>query len=189
MIKDPATLEKRGKISGSATDKIFLMLFSIAFLLILILPGLDFRYGWSPLSFTLEAVSFLDLNFQYKLSLLILAIEGIGFLGLTLSYIIIFLVMKINSFASKGVTIHEEHKVITTGLYAIIRHPMYVGFSLMSFSIPLALGSLVGLIPALVVPIFLALRIRNEEELLKAELPGYKEYMEKVRYRLIPKIW
>ncbi|MFX1254887.1 MAG: methyltransferase family protein [Promethearchaeota archaeon] len=189
MIKDPDTLLRRGKISGSATDKIFLTLFGIDFFLLLILPGFDFQYRWSPLQFTIEMVSFLGFNFQYKWSPVVSAIEVIGFLGLTLSYIIVFLVMRINSFASKGVTIHDEQEVITTGPYAIVRHPMYVGFTLMSLSIPLALGSLISLVPALLVPFFIAFRIRYEEELLKEELKGYKEYMEKVRYRLIPKIW
>ncbi|MFX1255311.1 MAG: methyltransferase family protein [Promethearchaeota archaeon] len=189
MIKDPATLERRRKLSGSTKDKIFLMLFGIAFLLIPILPGLDFQYKWSPLPFTIEVVSFLGFNFQYKWSPVVSAIEVIGFLGLIVSCSIYFLVMRANTFASKGVTIHEAHRVITTGPYALVRHPMYVAFILIGFSIPLSLGSLVALIPALLVPVFVVFRIRYEEELLKKELSDYKEYMKKVPYRLIPKIW
>ncbi|MFW9993677.1 MAG: methyltransferase family protein [Candidatus Odinarchaeota archaeon] len=168
MIKDPSTLEKRSKLSGSTTDKIFLTLFGIDFFLLIILPGFDFQYSWSPLPF---------------------AVEAIGFLGLVLSYIIIFLVMRENSFASKGLVIHKDQEVISTGPYAVVRHPMYVGFTIMSFSIPLALGSLVSLLPALFAPFFLAFRILSEEEMLKKELPDYTEYMKKVPYRLIPKIW
>ncbi|MHA2296107.1 MAG: methyltransferase family protein [Candidatus Hodarchaeales archaeon] len=168
MIKDPSTLERRSKLSGSTTDKIFLTFFGIDFLLIIVLPGFDYQFQWSPLP---------------------PLIVVLGFLGLILSYIIIFLVMRENSFASKGLTIHEGQEVITTGPYAIVRHPMYVGFTIMAICIPLALGSLVSLFPALLAPFFLAFRIRNEEEMLKKELQGYTEYMKKVRYRLIPKIW
>lgn len=169
IFKDPETLQKRGCLSSSSsTDVIFLIAFGIDFLILLILPGFDYQYDWSQLPEILK---------------------WIGFLGLFLSYVIVFLVMRENSFASKGLMIHKEQEVITSGPYSVVRHPMYVGFIIMSFCIPLALGSLIAILPALLNPIFLARRIRNEEKMLITALSGYLEYMEKVPYRLIPKIW
>ncbi len=168
IIKDPSTLQNRSKLSTSGKDSFFLALFGIDFFLLLILPGFDYQYQWSQLPDPAKLI---------------------GFLGVCFSFIIIFFVMRENSFASKGVKIHEEQEVITTGPYAIVRHPMYVGFTIMSFFIPIALGSFISLLPAIFCPFFLAMRIRSEEELLKSQLAGYREYMEKVPYRLIPKIW
>ena len=97
--------------------------------------------------------------------------------------------MRENSFASKGLMIHQGQKVIDTGPYALVRHPMYISSIIMSISIPLTLGSLIGIIPAIFVPFIFGLRICKEEEMLLRELRGYDEYRRKVKYRLIPKIW
>ena len=168
MIKNPSTLETREKLSSSFKDKITLFLIGVFFISLLVIPALDYQFQWSQLP---------------------LSIKIIGNLGLILSYIIIFLVMKENPFASKGLTIHEDQTVITTGPYAVVRHPMYTSLSLMFLSIPSALGSLITLIPAIISTFLLVTRISNEEKMLLKEFKEYNEYIQMVRYRLIPRIW
>jgi len=109
MIKNPSTLEQREKLSSSFEDKITLIIIGILFVSLLVLPALDFQFQW----FQLPTI-----------------IKVIGNLGVALSYIIIFLVMKENPFASKGLTIHEDQTVITTGPYAVVRHPIYTSLSI-----------------------------------------------------------
>ena len=168
IIKDPSTLEKRSKLNTMKADIIFFLLVSIVFLLLILIPAFDYRFGWSQIPFF---------------------ISWIGITGLIVSYLILFLVMRENSFASKGLMIHDNQAVIDTGPYSRVRHPMYVAFIIMSFSIPLTLGSLIGIIPAISVPFITAFRIHKEEEMLLTELEDYNTYLKKVKYRLIPKIW
>jgi protein-S-isoprenylcysteine O-methyltransferase Ste14 len=97
--------------------------------------------------------------------------------------------MQENSYASRVVEVQEDQKVIDTGMYRIVRHPMYMAMSLFYISTPLVLGSYAGLIPAILFPIVLSLRIKNEEKVLEERLKGYREYKERVRYRMIPYIW
>ena len=98
-------------------------------------------------------------------------------------------VLTVNSYLSRVVEVDANQKVVSTGPYAIVRHPMYSGISLMYIASPLALGSYWALIPALfIVPLLMA-RIRNEEQVLLRDLPGYAEYRHKVKYRLLPGIW
>jgi len=104
-------------------------------------------------------------------------------------YVFIILVFLENNFASRVVEVTEEQKVIQTGPYSLVRHPMYLGSIIMYVMTPLALGSTWAMIPALLMIPFLILRIINEEELLVKELPGYAKYRQKVRYRLFPGIW
>lgn len=105
------------------------------------------------------------------------------------SYVILFLVMQENSFVSKGLMIHENQEVITTGPYSIVRHPMYISALIMAFSIPVTLGSLIGLIPSIFVPVIFVIRIRKEEEMLLRSNKGYDDYRKKVKDKLIPGIW
>jgi protein-S-isoprenylcysteine O-methyltransferase Ste14 len=102
-----------------------------------------------------------------------------------------FSVVRANPYLSSIVEVHQdrEHKVITTGIYSYVRHPWYVGLIFWFFSVPLALGSLYSLIPAGVLTILLVMRIFIEEKTLRKELPGYEEYCEKVKYRIIPYTW
>jgi protein-S-isoprenylcysteine O-methyltransferase Ste14 len=133
-----------------------------------LLPGFDFRYGWSDVPVPIVLIS----------NLIVI-----------LSYGMVYLVFKENSYAARTIRVEKGQKVISTGLYSVIRHPMYTGMLLMFAFIPTALGSywaLLFFIPILIPIIF---RIFNEEEILMRELDGYKEYMKKVRYRLIPGIW
>jgi len=106
-----------------------------------------------------------------------------------LGYGIVFLVFRENRYAARTVTVDEEQKVISSGPYAIIRHPMYVGMLLMYVFSPLALGSYWAVLPALIlIPIIVA-RIVNEEKVLEQDLAGYTDYMQKTRYCLLPGIW
>jgi len=106
-----------------------------------------------------------------------------------LGYILVFLVFRENPFASRVVEVEPGQKVISTGPYALVRHPMYLGTSIMLLATPIALGSYWALPVFFILPLVLVYRILNEEEVLLRELPGYREYMKKVRHRLIPFIW
>jgi len=168
IIKDPSTLEKRSKLSTEKGDNFIIALISILIFVILLIPAFDYRFRWSQIP---------------------LFISCIGLILLIISYLILFFVMRENSFASKGLRIHENQKVITTGLYSYIRHPLYMGGIIMSIGIPLTLGSFIGLIPVVFVPFIYAMRIKKEEQMLLRNLKGYDEYRQKVKYKLIPKIW
>ncbi|MDD2511128.1 MAG: isoprenylcysteine carboxylmethyltransferase family protein [Syntrophomonas sp.] len=134
-----------------------------------LIPGLDFRFHWSTVPFWI-----------------VIAANVIVFMGYTL----IIFVFKENSYAFAVIQVVKEQQVITTGPYAIVRHPMYTGMLLMTLFTALALGSYWALIPSIgfFIP-YLVLRIKGEEELLLRDLLGYKEYCIKTRYRLIPSIW
>ncbi len=99
--------------------------------------------------------------------------------------------MKENTYLSRTVEIQKErgHRVITTGPYKYVRHPMYIGVIMMFFCTSLALGSLFGLIPAFLLTILIIIRTNNEDKMLHKELQGYKEYARKTRYRLLPSVW
>jgi Putative protein-S-isoprenylcysteine methyltransferase len=138
------------------------------FFLAYIIPGFDFRFHWSSVPFWA-----------------VLAADLMVFLG----YILIILVFKENSYTAGNITVQDEQPVISTGPYAVIRHPMYTGMLAMVLFAPLALGSYWAVIPALLHIPWTVIRIRNEEALLLRELPGYRDYYAKVSYRLIPSVW
>ncbi|VVC04583.1 Phospholipid methyltransferase [Candidatus Burarchaeum australiense] len=170
LKKDPEFLEKRMKTKEKENRqrliiKIALVLFLISFLI----PGLDHRYHWSDVPVAL-----------------VLAADAI----ILLSYALIFLVFRENHYASRVVEVQKGQKVISTGPYAIIRHPMYLGTMLMYLFTPLALGSYWAVLPFFIMILAVIIpRILNEEEVLRRDLPGYAEYCQKVRYRLIPHVW
>ena len=169
LRRDPKFLERRMKAKEKEKQQILISIFSsFIFLAGLIITGLDQRFTWSDV----------------PLYLIILA-DIIILLG----YLIIFFVFKQNSFASRIIEVNENQKIITTGLYAIVRHPMYIGVLIMFIPTPIALGSYWGLIPFALLLVSLVLRILNEEKVLSDNLKGYKEYCQKTRYRLIPFIW
>jgi protein-S-isoprenylcysteine O-methyltransferase Ste14 len=130
--------------------------------------GFDKRFGWSDI----------------PVSIVILAD-----IFVLLGYILVFFVFKQNSYASRVVEVEQSQKVVSTGLYGYVRHPMYFGILIMYIPTPIALGSYWGLIPMVTIPFALVLRILNEEKVLRNELPGYKEYCQRTRYRLIPFVW
>ncbi len=169
LKNDPALLERRMKLrEKEGEQKWIVLLSSVVFLAGFLLPGLDYRFGWSDVPVAL-----------------VLAADAIVFLG----YLITFLTLRENSFASRIIEVEQGQRVISTGPYAIVRHPMYAGVILMFLFTPLALGSSLALVAFVPLAVLIAFRIRNEEAVLVRELPGYREYCGKVRYRLVPGIW
>ena len=136
-------------------------------LAILIISGLDHRHQWSTVPMVIVIVSALIM---------------------TGAFVFLSIIMKENSFATRIVEIQEEQKIIDAGTYSIVRHPMYLAFTVIFLISPLVLGSLVALIPALCFPYLIAFRIHGEEEVRK-RFRGYDDYVKKVKYRLIPFIW
>lgn len=166
---DPARMERRMRLrEGRTEQKRAIAAMSVLLLAILIIAGLDRRYSWStvPTAVVLIADA--------------LVVVGYVFYGLTI---------RENRYASRVVEIQQNQVVISTGPYSIVRHPMYLGASLMFGLAPLALGSYWGLIPAILFPLMLAARLKNEEQLLRESLQGYDDYTRKVKYRLVPFVW
>lgn len=167
--RDPGLLERRMRIREKhEPQKRIQVIAGVIFFLGFLIPGLDYRFGWSVVPVPV-----------------ILAADVVVVLG----YFLIFLVFKENSYTSRIIDVERGQRVITTGPYAIIRHPMYLGVTLMFLATPLALGSWWAVPVFLLVPVFLVFRIRNEEEVLIHELPGYADYCQNVKYRLIPRVW
>jgi protein-S-isoprenylcysteine O-methyltransferase Ste14 len=170
--KDPKLLERRMR-GGPAAEKRpaqkFIMSWtSIGFVALLVVPSLDHRFGWSTLPRPGVVAG--------------AALVAIGF-GL------IALVYRENTFSSATIEIAENQKVISSGPYAIVRHPMYASASVYLFGTPLALGSYWGFVPLVAMMPFLIWRLIDEERFLAKNLPGYREYQNRVRYRLVPFIW
>lgn len=106
-----------------------------------------------------------------------------------LAYGLYLEVMRENAYLSRTVEIQEGQKVIDTGLYGVVRHPMYMAVTILFLSMPLVLGSVIAILPFLGIPAVLVKRIKNEEQVLEAGLPGYREYEKKVAFRMIPFLW
>lgn len=169
LIKAPALLEKRlGGKEKEDTQRRVVALSGVMFIGVFILAGLDFRFGWTSVPAWL--------------------VIGASVL-LVLSYAMYAEVMRENAYLSRTVEVQEGQKVIDTGLYAIVRHPMYTATVFLFLSIPLVLGSWVSFLLMLPYPLMITARIRNEEKVLENGLAGYKEYKQKVKYRLVPFIW
>lgn len=169
LRKDPELLARRIRLNEKEpAQRRIIRASSLIFFTGFLIPGLDHRFGWS------------DIPVEAVLAANILVILG---------YVLVFLVFKENPFASRVVEVEPDQRVISTGPYALVRHPMYLGTSIMWLATPIALGSYWALPIFLFLPIVLVYRIMNEEEVLLRELPGYREYTQKVRYRLIPGIW
>ena len=166
---DPKFLERRIHAKEKEKTQLVFQFFSaIIHLGGFIISGLDRRFGWSdvPVHFVLIA-------------------DAVILSG----YFLIFNVFRQNSYASRIVEVEANQEVISTGLYSIVRHPMYFGILIMFLPMPIALGSWWALIPIATLPFAFAVRLLNEESVLKKELPGYEEYCRKTKYRLIPYIW
>jgi protein-S-isoprenylcysteine O-methyltransferase Ste14 len=167
--KDPTILQSRSKVKPEkGFDTVFLLLAGIAFFSMFLITAFNVRFDGPRVPIELELLAYV---------------------AVIISFVILFFVMRENAYASKSIRVEEGQKVITTGLYAYIRHPMYSGFLIMTLAFPIALGSFLALPPAIIVVFLMAIRAYYEEKTLIKELEGYKEYMEKVRYRLVPKIW
>ncbi len=169
LKNDPKFLERRTKIAEKEKQQKLIQWINLpVFISAFIIPGLDKRFGWSDIP-----------------AVIIIGTDAVILAG----YIIIFLVFRENSYASRIVEIDTGHKVISTGPYNIVRHPMYIGVLIMYLPTPMALGSYWGLIPMALLPVTLVLRILNEEKVLRENLEGYDEYCQKTKYRLIPYVW
>lgn len=169
LKNDPGFLERRTRAKEKEKEQLIIQIvFSLFFLLGFIIPGFDKRCGWSNVPFFIVIVA----------DIVIL-----------LGYLLIFFVFKQNSYASRIVEVEKDQKIITTGLYGFVRHPMYVGVIIMYVPTPIALGSYWGLIPMATIPLAIIFRIINEEKVLCKNLPGYIEYCQKTKYKLIPYIW
>lgn len=171
-LKDPKLLERRMKAGPAAeketTQKIIMAFAMAGFIALLLLPAFDHRFGWSKVP-------------AY------LALAGDVLVGL--GFFLTFLVLRENSYGASTIQVIEGQTVISTGPYAIVRHPMYAGALVMLLGIPLALGSWWGLYALLLIVPVLIWRLLDEERLLRKELPGYVEYTQEVRYRLVPCLW
>lgn len=169
LIKSPDLLKKRLEAKEEkGTERGVVALSGLVFLLGFLISSFDFRYGWSSVPLWLTIVS-----------------SSLFLVG----YGIYAEVMRENAYLSRIVKVSENQTVITGGLYAVVRHPMYLATLLMFLPIPLILGSFFGLIPFAFYPFLIAVRILDEEKLLTKELLGYAEYKNKTKYRLIPFIW
>jgi protein-S-isoprenylcysteine O-methyltransferase Ste14 len=171
-LKDPALLERRKKFGPgqeqSPAQKIIISLAVLSFLGLFVFCALDHRFGWSPV----PAV-----------------VSVLGDVLVALGLFIDLLVFRENSYGGSTIETVEGQKVISTGPYALMRHPMYGGVLIMVIGVPLALDSWWGLAILLISIPVLMWRILDEEQLLKKDLPGYLEYTQKVHYRLVPYLW
>ena len=172
LRKDPALLQRRMRGGPTAeketTQKIIMLFASIGFIALLAAPALDYRFHWSSVPVRVEIA---------------------GDLLVAIGFYFIFLVYKENSFTSATIEVAENQKVISTGPYALVRHPMYASASLYLIGTPLALGSYWGLLVLVGMMPLLIWRLFDEERFLANHLPGYREYQKRVQHRLVPYIW
>ncbi len=167
--KYPLLLEKRLQLrEKERPQKIYVVLSLLWCVVTIALPGFDYRFGWSAVPLWLVVLS------------VVVMLSG---------YVLFVSAMIENAFASRIIEIQEGQRLIDTGLYGVVRHPMYMAAIVLYAPFPLVLGSYYGLIPILLLPPLLVYRLLNEEKVLRAGLQGYGDYMERVRYRLIPGIW
>jgi protein-S-isoprenylcysteine O-methyltransferase Ste14 len=171
-VYDPALLERRMKVGPGAetepTQRLVMFVAMAGFIALLVVPALDHRWGWTPVSATTSLVG-----------------EGLVALG----FLVVFVVLRENTYGASTIQVVEGQKVISTGPYALVRHPMYAGALVLVAGMPLALGSWSGLVILVPFAAVLVWRLIDEERFLEKNLPGYSEYCRRVRYRLVPSVW
>jgi protein-S-isoprenylcysteine O-methyltransferase Ste14 len=171
-VHDPELLERRMRVGPTAekqrSQKIIMTLALIGFVALIVVPALDHRFGWSPAP---------------------AAVAILGNVLVVVGFAICFRVMQVNSYSASTIQVFEGQRVVSTGPYALVRHPMYSGTALLVLGTPLALGSWWGLLVAVLFLPILAWRLIEEERYLAKHLSGYADYMRKVRYRLAPGGW
>lgn len=169
MFVNPDLLKRRLEAKEKEKEQKGVILGSgIMFLAGFIIAGLNYRYSWTNISNTLIIIS----------SILFL-----------ISYIIYGEVLRENAYLYRTIKVDKNQKLVDTGLYGIVRHPMYFATIILFLTIPLILNSIISFIIFLIYPILIIIRINNEEKVLLKELKGYTEYKKKVKYKLIPFIW
>jgi protein-S-isoprenylcysteine O-methyltransferase Ste14 len=172
MKRSPALLKRRMRFGPRAESrprqKIIVAIIVLMFVALAIVPGLDHRFGWSWVPAAIVIIA----------NMLIIVAFGL-----------FFLVFRENTFAASTVTVEQGQHVVSSGPYAHVRHPMYAGAAVLIFSMPIAMGSLWGLLAAAIATPALIARILDEEHALSMELPGYDDYRQAVPYRLIPHVW
>lgn len=169
MIKSPELLRKRLNAKEKEKEqKEVIALSGLMFLAGFIIAGLNYRYNWVPIPNSVVIIS------------------SIVFI---VAYILYAEVLRENEYLSRVIEVQENQKVVDTGLYGIVRHPMYGATVLLFLAMPLILGSIISFIIFLIYPFIIAKRIKNEEEVLERELTGYTDYKKKVKYKMIPFIW
>ena len=169
MIKNPELLRRRlNAKEKEGEQKQVIILSGLMFFLGFIIAGLNFRFKW------------------FELPNIVTIISSIIFV---ISYALYGIVLKENAYLLRTIEVEKNQKVIDTGLYGIIRHPMYSATILLFLSMPLVLGSIFSFAIFLIYPVIIAKRIKNEEKVLEKDLKGYTEYKKKVKYKIIPFIW
>lgn len=169
MIKNPELLQKRLNAKEKETEQKWVLLFSgLMFISGFILAGLNYRNEW------------------IELPNVVIIISSILFIT---AYILYAEVLRENTYLSRTIEVQNNQKVIDTGLYGIVRHPMYSATILLFLTMPLVLGSIISFFVFLIYPIIIAKRIKNEEAVLEKDLKGYADYKKKVRYKIIPFVW
>ena len=169
MKKNPKLLKKRLNAKEEEKEqKIVILLSGIMFLAAFVVAGLNFRFGWIVLPMWVSYVS------------------AAVFMA---AYALYAEVLRENEYLSRTIEVQEDQKVVDTGLYGVVRHPMYMSTLLLFLAMPMVLGSVISLAIMLAYIPIIVMRIRNEEKVLAKGLPGYEEYMKKIKYRLIPFIW
>ena len=169
MIKNPMLLASRLSVKEKQKEQgLVIKLSGVMFIVGFILAGLDYRYKWI---FLPQVVSY------------------IAVIVFVLSYIMLGVVLVQNTYLARTIKVVENQKVIDTGLYSVVRHPMYTATIFLFLSMPLILGSLISFFVFLIYPLIISIRIINEEKFLEKELDGYSNYKKNVKYRIIPFIW
>ena len=169
MAVNPGLLRSRLNAKEKEREQdLVVKLSGLMFLAGFILAGLDFRFGWSELPF---------------------AVNCVGAVLFLLAYVLYAEVLRENTWLSRTIEVQDGQTLVSTGLYGIVRHPMYAVTLLLFLSMPIVLGSVPAFLVFLCYPLIIAKRIKNEEKVLSRDLPGYPEYLQKVRWRMIPYIW
>jgi protein-S-isoprenylcysteine O-methyltransferase Ste14 len=172
MKRDPALLARRMRggpmFEKERTQQIIMVFASLGFIALLVVPALDHRFGWTAVP---------------------VWVVGLGDALVAIGFYFIFLVYRENSFTAATIEVAAGQTVITTGPYAIVRHPMYASGLLYVLGTPLALASYWGFVPLAAMAPFLLWRLLDEERMLTRNLPGYAEYRQRVRHRLVPMVW
>ena len=169
MIKNPELLKKRLNAKEKEQDQKYVLFYSgVMFLAGFIVAGLNYRYKW------------------IEIPNIVITVSSVLFL---ISYGLYAEVLRENTYLSRTIEVQDNQKVVDTGLYGIVRHPMYAVTIVLFLTMPLILGSIFSFIVFLVYPFIIARRIKNEEDVLERELKGYSEYKKKVKYKIIPLIW